>query len=162
MLSKEYFPHKNLSVSPELEQQLVSYYDFLVAYQNLLRDHPKDSGLKAEGTKEVAISDQAEQGKVWSFSKRMDGRDIVHFINFTDASTMDWNDDHGTQTEPAERRNVTVSVKTDRPVSKVWFASPDHNGGSPQVLSFSQRDGVVKWKLPALKYWDMAVIEYKK
>lgn len=162
MLSKEYFPHKNLSVSPELEEQLVSYYDFLVAYQNLLRDHPVKSSLKAEGTKEVAISDQAEQGKVWSFSKRKDGKDIVQFINFSDASAMDWNDDRGTQTEPAEKRNVAVSVRTDRPVSRVWFASPDHNGGSPQALPFTQRGGVVKWKLPALKYWDMVVIEYKK
>ncbi|AIQ65524.1 hypothetical protein PSTEL_22800 [Paenibacillus stellifer] len=160
MLSKEYFPHKNLSVSPELEEQLIKYYDFLVAYQNLLRDHPKESSLKAEGTEEIAVSDQAEQGKVWSFSKYKDGKEIMHFINFTDASTMDWNDAHGTQSEPEERRNVSVSVKTDRPISNIWFASPDQNGGSPQALPFSQQDGVVEWELPVLKYWDMAVIEY--
>ena len=86
---------------------------------------------------------------------------MFHFINFTDASTMDWKDDQGTQTEPAERENVAVSVRTDRPVSKVWFASPDYDKGSPQSLEFSQRDGVLEWKLPKLKYWDMAVVEYK-
>ncbi|MNC23275.1 Dextranase precursor [compost metagenome] len=161
MLSKEYFPHKNLEISPALEKQLINYYDFLVAYQNLLRDHTEDSILKAEGLGEPAVSYQAEQGKVWSFTKRKDGKDVFHFINFTDASTMDWNDSNGMQTEPAERLNVAVSVKMKKPIAKVWFASPDYNKGSPQSLAFSQRDGVLQWELPKLKYWDMVVIEYK-
>lgn len=162
MLSKEYFPHKNLSLSPDLEEQLIHYYDFLVAYQNLLRDHTEDSILKAEGMGEPSVSDQAEQGKVWSFTKRKDGKDIFHFINFTDASTMDWSDDNGKQAEQTERLNVKVSVKMDKPVAKVWFASPDYNKGSPQSLAFSQRDGILQWELPKLKYWDMAVVEYKE
>lgn len=162
MLAKEYFPHKNLSLSPDLEEQLIHYYDFLVAYQNLLRDHTEASILKAEGRGEPAVSDQAEQGKVWSFTKRKDGKDVFHFINFTDASTMDWNDSNGKQTEPAERLNVAVSVKMDKPVAKVWFASPDYDQGSPQSLAFSQRDGILQWELPKLKYWDMVVVEYKE
>lgn len=162
MLSKEYFPHKNLSLSPDLEEQLIHYYDFLVAYQNLLRDHTEDSILKAEGRGGTAVSDQAEQGKVWSFTKRKDGKDIFHFINFTDASTMDWNDDYGKQAEQTEKLNVKVSVKMNKPVAKVWFSSPDYNNGSPQSLAFSQRDGLLQWELPKLKYWDMAVVEYKE
>lgn len=34
MLSKEYFPHKNLEMTNQLENQLISYYDFLTGYQN--------------------------------------------------------------------------------------------------------------------------------
>ncbi|QWU16768.1 dextranase [Paenibacillus sophorae] len=162
MLSKEYFPHKNLSISPALEAQLINYYDFLAAYQNLLRDGTVESGLQAEGTGELAISDRAEKGKVWSFSKRKGCKDIFHFINFTDASTMDWNDDQGSQTEPVERQDVSVSVRTDRPVAKVWFASPDVRDGSPQALEFTQQDGRLEWKLPKLKYWDMVVVEYEE
>ncbi|MDQ0194487.1 glycoside hydrolase family 66 protein [Paenibacillus wynnii] len=162
MLSKEYFPHKNLSLSPDLEKQLIHYYDFLVAYQNLLRDQTEDSILQAEGMGEPAVSHQAEQGKVWSFTKRKDGKDIFHFINFTEASTMDWNDNYGKQTEPVERLNVSVSVEMDKPVAKVWFASPDYDKGSPQSLAFSQQDGILQWELPKLKYWDMVVVEYKE
>jgi dextranase len=161
MLSKEYFPHKNLKVSPALDERLVRYYDFLVAYQNLLRDHPADSGLKAEGDGNVALSDQPEQGKVWSFAKQEDGKDILHFINFTNASTMDWRDSLGKQNEPAVKRDVAVSVRTDRTVAKVWLASPDYYNGSPVSLDFTQQDGKVEWKLPGLNVWDMVVIEYK-
>src|SRR5690606_2636345 len=38
MLGKEYFPNNNLTMGDDLKRMLVSYYDFLVAYQNLLRD----------------------------------------------------------------------------------------------------------------------------
>lgn len=38
MLCKEYFPNSNLGMSAELQEAMVAYYDFLVAYQNLLRD----------------------------------------------------------------------------------------------------------------------------
>lgn len=161
MLSKEYFPHKNLKLSPQLETQLIRYYDFLVAYQNLLRDNPEDSGLKAAATGDIVLSERAEHGKVWSFAKQKDGKDILHFINFKDASTMDWNDTYGTQTEPSERQDVTVSVQTDRPVAKVWFASPDYYEGSPVTLDFNQQDGNLEYKLPKLKYWDMVVVEYQ-
>lgn len=161
MLSKEYFPHKNLKVSPQLEAQLIRYYDFLTAYQNLLRDSPEVSGLKAEGTEDILFSDRAEQGKVWSFAKQKEGKDVLHFINFKDASVMDWNDTFGTQTEPAERQDVSVSVKTDKPVAKMWLASPDYYEGSPVSLEFKQQDGILEWKLPKLKYWDMVVVEYQ-
>ncbi|NTW23794.1 MAG: cycloisomaltooligosaccharide glucanotransferase, partial [Lentimicrobium sp.] len=38
MLAKEYFPNNNLQISGQLRDALIAYYDFLVAYQNLLRD----------------------------------------------------------------------------------------------------------------------------
>src|SRR5690606_27154158 len=37
-LSNEYFPNSNLQASSSLKKALVTYYDFLVAYQNILRD----------------------------------------------------------------------------------------------------------------------------
>ncbi|MCF8346867.1 MAG: glycoside hydrolase family 66 protein, partial [Bacteroidales bacterium] len=38
MLGKEYFPNDNLDMKADLIQALVRYYDFMTAYQNLLRD----------------------------------------------------------------------------------------------------------------------------
>jgi len=37
MLAQEYFPNENLAMRADLKDALVHYYDFLVAYQNLLR-----------------------------------------------------------------------------------------------------------------------------
>ena len=44
-------------------------------------------------------------------------------------------------------------------MSKVWTASPDVNGGSPQSLDFHQADGYLTVTLPSLKYWTMLVLE---
>ena len=34
-LANEYFPNKNLQMKADLKKALITYYDFLVAYQNL-------------------------------------------------------------------------------------------------------------------------------
>ncbi|WP_372661659.1 glycoside hydrolase family 66 protein [Cohnella sp.] len=162
MLSKEYFPHKNLSIPLELEEQLIRYYDFLVAYQNVLRDGMEESELQAEGSGNIGISTDAEQGKIWSFAKRKNGIDIVHFINFLDATTMEWNDAAGTQAEPSEQRDIAISFQSDRKVSEILFASPDYYNGSPVQLQYEEKDGKVTLKLPRLKYWDMITVNYEK
>lgn len=161
MLAKEYFPNKNLSIPAELEEQLTRYYDFLTAYQNILRDALEESDTAAESAGAVEVSESAEQGKIWSFAKRKEGSDIVHFINFSNATTMDWRDNKGEQAVPAELRNVDISIQTEREVAAITFASPDYYNGSPVKLSFEQQDGSVKLKLPGLKYWDLLQIDYK-
>ena len=60
MLTREYFPAAPLQMDAELKQRLVHYYDFLTAYQNLLRGTSLDqSELKAEvstSASDVAIT----------------------------------------------------------------------------------------------------------
>ncbi|CAM4168644.1 glycoside hydrolase family 66 protein [Paenibacillus alkaliterrae] len=161
MLAKEYFPNKNLTIPAELEEQLIRYYDFLVAYQNLLRDGLEESETAASGTGAVEISAEPEQGKIWSFAKRKGESEIVHFINFSDATTMEWKDNRGEQATPAERKNVDIFIPTEREVADIMFASPDYYNGSPVKLSFEQNNGSLAFKLPGLKYWDLITISYK-
>ncbi|KRE49017.1 glycoside hydrolase family 66 protein [Paenibacillus sp. Soil522] len=161
MLAKEYFPNKNLTIPAELEEHLIRYYDFLVAYQNILRDGLEETKVAVSGTGDAAITSAPEQGKIWSFAKRKNGSDIVHFINFTDATTMEWKDNKGEQAAPVERKDVDITIQTEREVASIMFASPDYYNGSPVKLSFEQQDGNVKLKLPSLKYWDLLTIHYK-
>jgi dextranase len=159
MLGKEYFPNRNLTVPDLLYERLVHYYDFLVAYQNLLRDGVKPAGLDV-ASDDIAVSDRAERGAVWAFAREKEDRLIVHLINFTDAVHMDWQDSHGMQTEPAVRTDLRIRLETSREVSRVWMASPDRLQGSAQPLDFRQNDGNLEFTLPSLKYWDMVVVEY--
>lgn len=160
MLSKEYFPHKKLSVSPDLEKQLIGYYDFLAAYQNVLRDGLQPAQLKMESEAGgPSISAEAKQGHIWSFAKKKNNSYIVHFINFTDATTMNWNDNEGNQAEPQELKDVAVSFHTDQKVNGIQFASPDYYNGSMVSVPLEQKDGKVTFKLPKLKYWDMVMID---
>lgn len=159
MLSKEYFPHKNLRMTEDLQKRLTVYYDFLTAYQNLLRDDAAEIERDVRSLGGVELSTWPERGKVWSFAKRAGGKEILHFINFTGATTMDWNDTNGTQAEPVEIIDLGLDIATDRKVSGVWLASPDHYGGSPVKLEFVRKEAGIEIKLPKLKYWDMVVIE---
>ncbi|WP_419871960.1 glycoside hydrolase family 66 protein [Candidatus Pristimantibacillus sp. PTI5] len=160
MLSNEYFPNKNLTVSPKLEEQLIRYYDFHTAYQNILRDGLVESELKAVSSGGPEISSRAKQGKIWSFAKQKNGSDIVHFINFSNAVTMDWKDNEANQAEPNELHDVGINFSADRNVSSIMFASPDYYNGSPVQLSFEQKGGQVSLKLPKLKYWDLIKVSY--
>ncbi|WP_274365946.1 glycoside hydrolase family 66 protein [Paenibacillus thermotolerans] len=162
MLSHEYFPIKNLSVPPQLDDQLIRYYDFLTAYQNILRDGLEESKLSVESPDGPEITGRAQQGKIWSFAKRKDGSEIVHFINFTDATSLEWRDNMGDQAEPKELHDVGVVFPSDEKVKGIMFASPDYYNGSAVELAFEQRNGQVYVTLPHLKYWDMMKIDYKQ
>jgi dextranase len=163
MLSKEYFPHKNLEITDRLESRLISYYDFLTGYQNYLRDGVKPGSLEVDAvSKEVKVSPEFNKGEIHYSSYEKENQDIVHLINFTDASTMEWRDNEGMQTEPKEMKDIELEIRADKRVEAVWIASPDQYFGSPVTLDFEQKDGKMTVIIPALKYWDMLVVEYEK
>ncbi|RXF67794.1 glycoside hydrolase family 66 protein [Arcticibacter tournemirensis] len=161
-LANEYFPNSNLQMKSETKRNLMYYYDFLVAYQNLLRDGGVFSSIDVTSA-DGKLSFQgwpASQGKVAVIGKRFANRDLVHLINFTDANSMEWRDTNGTQKEPKQVENAQIKITASKAVVKVWFASPDINGGVAQPLSFKQSGGEVTLSIPSLKYWDMVVLEY--
>lgn len=161
-LINEYFPSNNLQMRADLGNALINYYDFMTAYQNLLRDGGDFQGA------DVSFVDSDVQCQPWpagkgyvaTVGKKVDGKDVVHLINFTDASHMVWRDPKGTQSEPELIESPTVDIAVSGTPSKVWFASPDINGGVAQTLDFTQNGGKITLTLPSLKYWDMVVVEY--
>lgn len=162
MLDKEYFPNNNLQMKGDLRDALIHYYDFLVAYENLLRD----GGVA--NTPSVACLDgkmtltqwPPQIGSVAISGRDMGNEQVIHLLNFTNANSLNWRDTNGTQTTPNTIVNTKVSFSTTKTVKNVWMASPDYNDGTPQVLSFTQTGGNVVFTLPSLQYWDMVVVEY--
>lgn len=166
MLTREYFPAAPLQMDAELKQRLVHYYDFLTAYQNLLRGTSLDqSELKAEvstSASDVAITAWPPKAHTMTtFAKRVENKDVVHFLNFTNTDDLSWRDVNGTRLAPTLKTNIPVTVKVARPVGKLWVASPDIDGGAVKELSFSQNGSDLSFVLPSVEYWTMAVVEYK-
>ncbi|KKI91059.1 hypothetical protein WQ54_16940 [Bacillus sp. SA1-12] len=161
MLSKEYFPHENLKIDQSLQSSLIKYYDFLVAYENLLRDNLQEVPILIRSHDRVLFSSHPEQGKVWYFAKQKVNMKVIHFINFADTKSLEWRDTNGSQAEPQERKRLSVQLKESRRVKKVWLASPDIQNGIPVLLSSEQGNEEVRFTIPSLKYWDMVVIEYE-
>lgn len=161
-LTNEYFPNDNLQMKADLGQALICYYDFLVAYQNLLRDGGTFQAANVAFTDNSAVAAPwpAGIGKVATVGKNVNGKDVIHLINFSNANNMRWRDPDGTQSEPVSIENPTVNITVSDTVSKVWLASPDINSGVSQTLQFTQNENQISVKLPSLKYWDMIVIEY--
>lgn len=161
-LANEYFPNSNLQMRGELRKALVHYYDFFVAYQNLLRDGGTFSSYTLQSVDgKLSISNwPSARGDVAVVGKRFANRDVLHLINFTDANSMDWRDTNGTQKEPSTISDAEIKVTVSGAVNDIWFASPDVNGGVVQSLDFTQSGNEVTFDLPSLKYWDMLVIEY--
>lgn len=160
MLANEYFPNRNLEITEDLNEQLINYYDFSVAYQNLLRDGVEEIEKEVYSGNDISITSHAEIGSVWNFTKQKENKEILHFINFTEATSMEWKDKMGEQTEPESIHDVPITIHSEQEVGRMWMASPDINHGSAIELKFDQKGDQVTFTLPSLKYWDMVVIEY--
>jgi dextranase len=162
MLDKEYFPNNNLQMKGDLRDALIHYYDFLVAYENLLRDGGvtnTPSVVCLDG--KMALNQWPPQiGNVAISGRDMGNEQVIHLLNFNNANSLKWRDTNGTQTTPNTIMNTKISFSTTKTVKNVWMASPDYNDGTPQVLSFKQTGGNVVFTLPSLQYWDMVVVEY--
>lgn len=161
MLTREYFPAKPLGMTKDLKQRLIHYYDFMTAYQNILRGI--DS--KAAFTPTIRSSTHPinawppQEYKITAFAKKVDNMIAVHLLNFRNTNDLSWRDLEGTRPAPEKLENVQITYTTSRHITKVWTATPDKNGGVPMELSFTQTGNDVSVTVPSLEYWTMLVFE---
>lgn len=164
MLTREYFPSKELAMTDELKQRLIHYYDFQTAYQNLLRGI--DS--KAAFTPTISSSTHAinawppQAHKITAFAKKVDNMIAVHLLNFLNTDDLSWRDLEGKRPAPEKQTNVQITYTTSRHITNVWTATPDKNGGVPMELPFTQDGDNVSVTVPSLEYWTMLVFEGTK
>ncbi|MCF8367129.1 MAG: glycoside hydrolase family 66 protein [Bacteroidales bacterium] len=161
MLGKEYFPDDNLLINQDLKTKLLEYYDFLVAYQNLLRDGGVfNNPVVNSGDGKINLNNWPPMAsKVSVVGKEWSDKQVIHLLNFTDAINLNWRDTNGEQHVPGLKEQMLIQVQFDKTVTNVWFASPDVKGGSTQSLDFSKNGNVLSFKVPELRYWSMIVIE---
>ena len=146
----------------DLKNSLVNYYDFLVAYQNLLRDGGTFNTVDISSTDKKMMLDvwPASAGSVAVFGKKVNNTQVIHFVNFTNSKTQQWRDNGGIQTEPVTIKDAKLVFTSTTPVKKMWVASPNFIGGASRSLNFTQIGTKVSFILPELQYWDMVAVEY--
>ena len=161
MLSDEYFPndgHKKMD--EELRENMQHMYDFIVAYENLLRDgqKPADRTVAIENT---AVSENGRYDTVWYFTKADDRNEIYHFINLI-GTDSDWRDTAQTKNAPECQKDLKVRIYTDFPVKEVCLASPDTANLTVHTLPFetgSDPEGTyISFVQPELIYWNMVFL----
>lgn len=160
MLCNEYFPNTNQLMNATLKTAITHYYDFLVAYEQLLRGEGTETTMEISTTKDNVTINQwpPTMGSIACYSRVIGSKKVVHLLNFRQANSLSWRDLNGEMPDPKLIESLPITLKANN-VSHVWVASPDNLGGVPQELEFSQTGNTVTFTLPRLKYWDMIVIE---
>jgi len=140
---------------------MTHYYDFMTAYENLLRDGGSENvvNLSTINAKVKLSAWPPKVGYVTALSKVVDNRQVIHLINFSQANNVSWRDLNGDMPEPNLLSALPLQLTSNGKVNKIWVASPDVHGGVPQELAFVQKDGTISFVLPSLKYWSMVVLE---
>ena len=168
MLCNEYFPHNNLSMSGELKRAMIKYYDFAVAYENLLRPEVPAGGINSDwfGVDVTTQDDRCrfnqwgpKMGQIATVGRHVGNRDVIHLLSYRNATHLDWCDTDADQAPQSMLREIPVSFALPEAPQRVWVASPDDQHGAAQEVEFEYVGGQVTMKIPALQYWTMIVIE---
>lgn len=163
MLAKEYFPNDNVEMTPSLISAMRKYYDFLVGYENILRDNMKtvDTTIEIPGSE---VSDDGSANSVWAYSKENNKYQTVQLINLLNRDENGWRDDNGTCKSPEVKKDFVLRLYVNNTkVKGVSMASPDLNGGSSKELKFTKKKdskgSYLEINVPELQYWDTIYIE---
>lgn len=179
MLFTEYFPDDARKMSDKLQKSIIHYYDFLVAYENYLRDGNAETSVNMtmNGVNVVAwdlsdpnpsVADAADQTigpkpySVNTYSTMKGNVTAIQLLNYSNLSRDNFNirDIKETMPEPNVLLNKKIVLDDAAPVARIWVASPDCFGGAPQEVVFTQNNGKVTFTLPSLEYWTMVVVEH--
>jgi dextranase len=164
MLSNEYFPGDGAkAMGGELQAKVIRLYDFITAYENLLRNGPQpvEKTIALDG---VSQSSTGAGNAVWAFATATDGYEMLHLINLTGTDSM-WRDENQTKPEPTPVNAIPVRYYTDEDIQALFMTSPDGEDIVPQTLAFEkgsdEKGRYITFTVPSLRYWDMVFMRIK-
>lgn len=153
-------------MSASLSQSVQNYYDFMTAYENLLRDGQTATNQTVAISGQT-VSSQATPGDVWAFTKQDADHEVIQLINMVGQSSNLWQTgacdmcSHITTPHPTPTQltNVPVKYYFKNTPKAVMFASPDYNNGTTYSVPFTtgtdSGGSYVSFTVPSLNYWDM-------
>ena len=174
MLCSEYFPSNDMRWHSQIEDWMTRYYDFLTAYENLLRDKwTEKTGVRATCSNVTINTWEPIANQVTMLAREVNGRQVIHLLNFTheDNTTADndymlcWHDNMAARPWPKRFENLSIRLTGMTGMGKVrriWVASPDYCGGAMQELTdykYYSSSGTISLTLPSLQFWTMIVVE---
>jgi dextranase len=147
---------------------LARYCDFLVRYSEILFDprltEVTSTHLGGEFPQYTLagapVSCWAEPQTVWPIIRECSGKTMIGLVNLMGNADDLWNE---AKAEPIPRNGLSLRAVAQRPVRKVWWASPDDDCGRPRELPYDIRaDADGMWlhvAVPTLRIFGLLVIE---
>ena len=165
MLCSEYFPNHSLSLTSQELSTISRYYDFLVAYENLLRGDLRNSANVIQ--LKIPQSDDASPETVWTFAKTDKNYQMLNLINLVGEKSNEWRDTDADYPMPTFQQNIAVKYYYGSgTIKSIYVASPDTPEGRPHPLQFrcesDEKGKYVLFTLPTLSVWDMVYLKMSK
>ncbi|MBN1287561.1 MAG: hypothetical protein JXB47_19325 [Anaerolineae bacterium] len=159
MLTDPYFP-KFGQMDSATQTLMKRYYDFQVRYEEVLALDTSDAAARAADL----ILDGIETGgrrsrdRVVVVARAGDGFETFSLVNLMGLENGRWQT--ALPAGPAPLDDLTVRIRAEKPVKRIWWASPDGDDLGVHPLSFTADGDQISFVLPRLEYWDMIVLEY--
>lgn len=161
MLSNEYFPDdRHKSMSGETKQAVKRMYDFITAYENLLRDGQKPLDTSVAVSR-CSVSETGRENTIWHFGMADEAYEVHHFINLIGTDDK-WRDTEQKKREPVRQQGLSVKLYTVRKPDAVYLASPDGADLTPQTTDFEtgqdDQGRFIIFNMRELVYWNMVFL----
>lgn len=173
VLTEAYYPTYAPLNGPEWEG-LRAYWDFQTRYGPWLADREagdisfthaggpnRELRVRHGAQGESAASPEGLPGSLWLLHREGAGYRTVNLINLTQVRDPRWT---GPQPETSPVEHVHVRAEVLKPPRRVWTASPDRNGGRPELLAVTSEAEphvglVCAFTVPRVDTWSLVVIE---
>ena len=164
MLADPYFPNYG-QMNDELARVTRCIYDFAVRYENVLALNTCDATPAYEESVIVEglnTDVHTTCDKIWPIVREGEAAIGLSLINLLELNSAEWTD--WLEADPPVLKDHVVRIYTDRPVGRVWWATPDNGKPAGQVLAVhrgqDRGQAYISFRLPSLAYWDLVVLEW--
>lgn len=171
VLTEAYYPSYR-PMRPEFIDEVRCYYDFIVRYGHFLysddlfdvsKTYTGGVNTEVQFPGHQQIVPNGDRDTVWSIVKNSGRYMVLNLINL-----MGLEDDHwekGKADRPEVQAEIKCHVLMEKPVKRVFLATPDSRTTVSQSLDYEIVDHdqgrAIAFTLPELKIWDMVVIEWE-
>jgi dextranase len=163
MLADAYFPRYE-QMSPELARVMQRYYDFAIRYENAIGPSTQDQTGDYRNRIEIggkSLNPSLVSDTILPVVRQSPDLTAINLVNLLGVQSPDWNNPISQAPTPLGPTQVRITGAQDQ-ASQIWIASPDNADSSLHPIAFSQSAGQIEFQLPALMYWDMILIEWKR
>lgn len=159
MLADPYFPEFGV-MDAAMQAAIARYYDFVVRYENVLSIGTTDAPDRAQAltVEGVRTSGLRAQDRLVVLARDAGEYEALSLVNLVGISGGRW--DQQLVNGPTPLTDLAVRLDITRPVTAVYWASPDEADPALQALDFTVTDGALSVTLPRLAYWDLLLVQY--
>lgn len=162
-----YVDHSTMSALTSSKMR--RYYDFIVQYMELFYDATLiDVSMTHIGWDNTEYrcfhenwSMDGEAGKVWLTIRENEDRKLISLINLCNTDDNEWN--RG-KSKPMDQQKIKFQVQIDKPVKRIYYASPDCFHGQPQEINYNNiytdRGDAIIFEVPSLELWSNVWIDF--